>query len=55
MKPLIPPAHYSNNEYFEQEKIVLGQQLWNFAGFATDLDNHNEGTKILGGRIASFP
>lgn len=51
MKPLIAPTHYSNNEHFEQEKLVLCQQLWNFAGFTTDLEHHNDYIcKEIGGK-----
>lgn len=42
MKPLIESSFYVNNECFEHEKIILCHQMWNFAGFATDLENHND-------------
>lgn len=42
MKPLIASNFYSSNEHFKQEQVILCQQMWNFAGFATDLQHHND-------------
>lgn len=42
MKPLIPPSYYSDQEIFKQEQVILFQNLWNFVGFKTDLENHND-------------
>lgn len=42
MKPLIIPTFYLSNEQFEREQILLCQQMWNFAGFAADLEHHND-------------
>ncbi|MCY7292882.1 MAG: aromatic ring-hydroxylating dioxygenase subunit alpha [Ferruginibacter sp.] len=50
MKHLIAPSFYSSSERFEQEQIILCQQ-WNFAGFTTDLEHHNDYIcKEIGGK-----
>ncbi len=42
MKPSIPLSSYLDPEIFKREKVILFQNTWNFAGFTTDLENHND-------------
>ncbi len=51
MKPLIASISYSSKEHFEQEQVILCQQTWNFVGFATNLEHHNDYIcKEIGGK-----
>lgn len=51
MKTLVPISWYSDPEIFKKEQIVLFQNLWNFVGLTTDLENHNDYiAKDLGGQ-----
>lgn len=42
MKPLVSPSFYLESEVFKREQVILFQKLWNFVGFTTDLENHND-------------
>lgn len=42
MKPLIPPSYYSDTENFKREQVLIFENLWNLAGFTTDLQKHND-------------
>lgn len=42
MKPLIQPLYYLDTEIFQREQVLIFQNLWNFAGFTTDLQIHND-------------
>ncbi|MCW5319202.1 Rieske 2Fe-2S domain-containing protein [Nostoc sp. KVJ3] len=42
IKPLILPSYYSDTEIFQREQMLIFQNLWNFAGFTTDLQSHND-------------
>ncbi|CCH95100.1 putative Rieske (2Fe-2S) domain protein [Microcystis aeruginosa PCC 9432] len=51
MKTLVPISWYSDPDIFKKEQIVLFQNLWNFVGLTTDLENHNDYiAKDLGGQ-----
>lgn len=52
MKPLLAPSFYSNPEVFKKEQVRLFQNQWNFVGFTTDLENHNDYIcKEIGGKF----
>ena len=51
MKTLILPSIYSDSEVFKREQVILFQDLWNFVGLTTDLENHNDYIcKEIGGK-----
>lgn len=51
MKPLVAPSFYSDPEVFKKEQVILFQNQWNFVGFTTNLENHNDYIcKEIGGK-----